>query len=213
MMEKGISGRRKKVFSLALMVLLAVVMVMGYQNCGKGGGGRTKAKGGGDGRPTCPGCGSNRWASALGESPAGSMDSVQLALDFYSNQAEDGDSLHLNDIEAAGHLDVNNFNGFGLCDIPPGRYSVESTQAGTVTGSGLLTQMELQAFGPVEVKMGVNSFSFISVEPELQSCAGHGYGKEIVGRIAVLEADGKDCGFKVLTLATLNGYQSFSCNN
>ena len=133
------------------------------------------------------------WTSALGESMNGSVDSAQLALDFYS----DGNGSN---ISAKGELYISRFDGFGLCDLPEGTYDIETETEGHQNFSGLIKGLQLESTsGPVDLKMSVISFSLLSSHSRLESCSGDDYAQELLGQVYIIEVDGDDCGNKPLS--------------
>ena len=150
------------------------------------------------GSPVCAQCG-GLLASALGESPLISMDSVQLGLDFYQNLEDE------NGVQALGNLYVERFNGFGICEIPAGLYVVETSHGGTRNGVGLIGGLTLRASGPVQIELRVHYFSLLATQPVLHDCAGVPYPYELLGQVNVLEVNDKDCAGKVLTLSGSSG--------
>ena len=207
-MKNTIYKRIESLVSLALIILLSVIMVacLGDKKGGKVG----KTPGSDRHRDRCSGCkDSHLLVSGLGESLSSSPDSVQLVLDFYSEDSDEDRHGTLNDIQAEGRLYVESFNGFGLCDIPDGDYSVKTLEKGSRNNAELITGLRLEASGPVKVKMRVRYFSFLSAQPVLESCDGHEYANELLGEVVILEADEEECAGKTLILV---GAQDFDCD-
>lgn len=198
---KNIRNNKKvrNLISLIFMAVLAVTMTA----CGGG-----NKKGAGphhryNRHYPCTNCSGSPLASGLGESVLGSTDSIQLALDFYSASANTG-THGLNDVEATGLLYINQFNGFGLCHVPPGVYSVSTIHKGIQNSLGQIGNLTLRATGPANLEMRVVSFVFLSAQPQRRSCSGEFYPSDMLGEVEIIRVEGPSHGH--------GGWQNQNCS-
>lgn len=84
------------------------------------------------------------------------------------------------------------------CEIPAGRYAVNTTQTGTMDGIGTVWSLQADALGPVHLRVTLNKAMFDQLSPAVVACDGGTYFQKITYGEFLIERADVNCGYPQL---------------